>query len=121
MTSLLFLLLTKITATPKVQNHSLKLNTRITQLSADYKSRKNRQSSYTIIPCSQQTPPVVKTPLYASCQDVFREKRGQQFARRQRTIAGCARWKQNTNVPEVRGERVAPLRRCLPPESAGIC
>lgn len=29
--------------------------------------------------------------------------------------AGCARWKQNTNVPEVRGERVTPLRRCLFP------
>lgn len=26
------------------------------------------------------------------------------------------RWKQNTNVPEVRGERVTPLRRCLFPD-----
>lgn len=29
--------------------------------------------------------------------------------------ARCTRWKQNTNVPEVRGERVTPLRRCLFP------
>lgn len=30
--------------------------------------------------------------------------------------ARCVRWKQNTNVPEVRGERVTPLRRCLFPD-----
>lgn len=28
----------------------------------------------------------------------------------------CVRWKQNTNVPEVRDERVTPPRRCLFPD-----
>lgn len=36
------------------------------------------------------------------------------WRKRRRPLAGCVRWKQNTNVPEVRGERVAPPRRCLP-------
>lgn len=30
--------------------------------------------------------------------------------------ARCVRWKQNTNVPEVRAERVTPPRRCLFPD-----
>lgn len=62
-------------------------------------------------PQTTKTNPRLHTP----CQTRFsRETRPTVREKRRRAYAGCVRWKQNTNVPEVRGERVAPLRRCLP-------
>lgn len=57
------------------------------------------------------SPMMVKQPL---ANAFFARNAANCWRKRRRPLAGCVRWKQNTNVPEVRGERVAPPRRCLP-------